>query len=98
MNHLKDPRRAPVPGSARLQAQLGPNAQPDPAGYLAIAAGSPLADVERQVILATLAGCRGNRTHAARLLAISPRSLRLKLATYSADGHPVTPPESGIRN
>jgi DNA-binding NtrC family response regulator len=86
----------PAPGAGH-DPQPNQPAFPPSSGYLAIAAGRPLAEVERQVILATLADCRGNRTHAARLLAISPRSLRQKLAGYSASGHEVPPPESGIR-
>ena len=47
--------------------------------------GSPLRDVER-LILETLAHTDGNRTVAARLLGISVRTLRNKIAEYSAEG------------
>jgi transcriptional regulator with PAS, ATPase and Fis domain len=45
-----------------------------------------LADMEKQHILAVLEQCRGNRTHAARLLDISIRTLRNKLHEYNAAG------------
>ncbi len=41
-----------------------------------------LAEVERRHILGTLAMCRYNRTHAAKLLGVSIRCLRLKLHQY----------------
>ena len=42
-----------------------------------------LAEVERRHILQTLALCKYNRTHAATLLGISIRCLRLKLHQYN---------------
>lgn len=48
--------------------------------------GSYLRDVERDLILETLAHTDGNRTVAARLLGISVRTLRNKIAEYSAEG------------
>jgi len=44
-----------------------------------------LRDVERNYILATVADCGGNRTHAAKKLKISLRSLRMKLNYYAAE-------------
>jgi two-component system response regulator FlrC len=41
-----------------------------------------LAELEKQHILAALEHCKGNRTHAARLLDISIRTLRNKLHEY----------------
>ena len=55
--------------------------------------GRTVADVERDLILDTLDHCLGNRTHAARILGISIRTLRNKLAEYIQAGLPV--PESG---
>jgi len=49
-------------------------------------AGSTVADVERRLILETLRHTRNNRTHAARLLGISIRTLRNKLAEYRQQG------------
>ena len=44
--------------------------------------GVPLAEIEKQHILASLQQCVGNRTHAARQLGISIRTLRNKLHEY----------------
>jgi DNA-binding NtrC family response regulator len=48
--------------------------------------GSPLRDVERDLVLETLANTRGNRTVSARLLGVSVRTLRNKITEYSAEG------------
>jgi two-component system response regulator FlrC len=48
-----------------------------------------LAEMEKHHILAALNRCRGNRTHAARLLGISIRTLRNKLNEYH--GHSAAP-------
>jgi DNA-binding NtrC family response regulator len=60
-----------------------------------ILVGRTLADVERHLILDTLASCFGNRTHAARILGISIRTLRNKLNEYMEAGFAV--PEPGQR-
>ncbi|MBA4224970.1 MAG: sigma-54-dependent Fis family transcriptional regulator, partial [Methylobacterium sp.] len=44
--------------------------------------GRTVADVERDLILDTLDHCLGNRTHAAKILGISIRTLRNKLSEY----------------
>lgn len=46
--------------------------------------GRSVAEVERGLILDTLSHCGGNRTHAARVLGISIRTLRNKLNEYAA--------------
>jgi Bacterial regulatory protein, Fis family len=51
-----------------------------------------LCDLERDHILRTLAECRGNRTRAAKLLGISLRCLRMKLAGYAEAGYDVPAP------
>jgi DNA-binding NtrC family response regulator len=66
----------------------------------ASAAGVPLvgktvAEVERDLIIDTLDHCLGNRTHAAKILGISIRTLRNKLKLYNDDGLEVVPPSSG---
>ncbi len=58
-----------------------------------ILVGHTIADVERHLILDTLTYCVGNRTHAARILGISIRTLRNKLNEYMEAGIPV--PEAG---
>ena len=62
----------------------GPAAQPPPGaparpGPAADGHFPTLAELERQHILAALERCKGNRTHAARILGISIRTLRNKL-------------------
>jgi DNA-binding NtrC family response regulator len=53
--------------------------------------GRTVADVERALILQTLAHCRGNRTSASTLLGISVRTMRNKLRSFIEDGIPVLP-------
>ena len=55
--------------------------------------GRTVADVERELILDTLDHCQGNRTHAARILGISIRTLRNKLNEYGTAG--IAVPEPG---
>ncbi|ACL60886.1 sigma-54-dependent transcriptional regulator [Methylobacterium nodulans] len=55
--------------------------------------GRTVAEVERDLILDTLDHCLGNRTHAARILGISIRTLRNKLNEYMQAG--ITVPEPG---
>src|SRR5918993_1001832 len=55
--------------------------------------GCTVAEVERDLILDTLDHCLGNRTHAARILGISIRTLRNKLSEYTGAG--IAVPEPG---
>jgi DNA-binding NtrC family response regulator len=48
--------------------------------------GLPIRDIERDLVLETLANTRGNRTVTARLLGVSVRTLRNKISGYSAQG------------
>lgn len=54
--------------------------------------GRTVADVERDLILDTLDHCLGNRTHAAKILGISIRTLRNKLNEYTDAGMNVPEP------
>ncbi|MCX7328076.1 MAG: sigma-54 dependent transcriptional regulator [Hyphomicrobiales bacterium] len=54
--------------------------------------GRTVADVERDLILDTLDHCLGNRTHAAKILGISIRTLRNKLNEYSSVGIAIAEP------
>ena len=56
--------------------------------------GCSLQQVERQLLLRTLAHQDGNRTRAARLLGVSVRTLRNKINEYAAGG--VAVPEPGF--
>lgn len=79
---------------------LGPAGSRDTAGRAAQTAeavtrslvGHTVADVERELILDTLDHCLGNRTHAAKILGISIRTLRNKLSEYSSAGIVVAEP------
>ena len=44
--------------------------------------GTPIEQVERGLILATLESCNGNKTAAARVLGISIRTMYYKLERY----------------
>jgi DNA-binding NtrC family response regulator len=44
-----------------------------------------LDEIERDHILQVLGNCAGNRTRAAKLLGISIRGLRMKLAAYAGE-------------
>ena len=55
----------------------------------------PLSEVEKLHILAALGHCHNNRTHAARLLGISIRTLRNKLNEYKGAGQPGLAGEDG---
>jgi DNA-binding NtrC family response regulator len=48
--------------------------------------GSPIREVERDLVLETLANTSGNRTETARLLGVSIRTLRNRITEYAADG------------
>ncbi|MEA3133344.1 MAG: hypothetical protein QOG17_1190 [Gammaproteobacteria bacterium] len=48
--------------------------------------GSTVGEIERELVLQTLAHCNGNRTRAARVLGVSVRTLRNKIRQYSAEG------------
>jgi two-component system, response regulator FlrC len=48
--------------------------------------GRTIAEVERDMIIGTLAHCHGNRTHAANMLGISIRTIRNKINEYKGEG------------
>jgi len=81
-----------TPGAAVSHVELAT------AGADGVAAlvGRRMDDVERDLILQTLAHTLGNRTHAATILGISIRALRNKLHDYAAQGALVPPPASGM--
>jgi DNA-binding NtrC family response regulator len=78
-----------VPSSVGAPSPTTPSvAGPAAAGTSASEPGKfdTLAEMERRHILAALEYCKGNRTHAARLLDISIRTLRNKLNQYQREG------------
>ena len=56
------------------------------AGGVETLIGKTISEVEQDMILNTLDHCLGNRTHAAKILGISIRTLRNKLNQYKDDG------------
>ena len=56
------------------------------AQMLRIPVGTPLADAERWMIIATLRKCEGNKTRAAALLGVSLKTLYNRLNAYRAQG------------
>jgi DNA-binding NtrC family response regulator len=58
----------------------------DPSEVMPMLIGATVHEVERELMLQTLARCDGNRTHAARVLGVSVRTMRNKIRQYSADG------------
>ena len=62
----------------------GPSVSPDRVVPLLI--GATVGEIERELVLQTLARCDGNRTRAARVLGVSVRTLRNKIRQYSAEG------------
>ena len=69
-----------VPASEIPAPSLAPNE------IVPLLIGSTVGEVERELVLHTLARCDGNRTRAARVLGLSVRTMRNKIRQYSADG------------
>ena len=57
-----------------------------PSEVVPLLIGSTVGEIERELVLQTLARCNGNRTRAARVLGVSVRTLRNKIRQYSAEG------------
>ena len=75
---------ADVIAPAHLPAGLSNVADQGPADLIRLPVGTSLADVEREVILKTLAAVDRNKTRAAELLGISVKTLYNKLNQYGA--------------
>jgi len=65
-----------------VNGEVGESASMNPEDSLVLKIGTPMADVERELILKTLEQCEGNRTVAARILGIGLRTLQRKLKEY----------------
>lgn len=74
-----------APAPAVAQASGSPSVS-GPVASAGDATPLPLDEIEKQHILSTLENTSGNRTQAAKLLGISIRTLRNKLALYRKDG------------
>ncbi len=53
--------------------------------------GRTLAEVERSLILDTLSACQWNRTHAAKILGVSIRTMRNRLRQFASEGLNILP-------
>ena len=73
-----------VPSQASAPRVPAPSLAPNEIVPLLI--GATVGEVERELVLQTLARCAGNRTRAARVLGVSVRTLRNKIRQYTADG------------
>jgi len=72
-------KQDPLPEFALSQPPRDPAKMAEGSISLASMVGKPLADVEWLFIVATLRRCQGNRTHSAKMLGISLRTLRNRL-------------------
>jgi DNA-binding NtrC family response regulator len=57
----------------------------DEGEWLRFAVGTPLAEMERQTIFATLEHCGGNKKQAAEVLGVRLKTLYNRLTGYGAD-------------
>lgn len=64
----------------------GSGAKKSNGNFVTVGVGTTVADMEKKLILRTLDCCDDNRTHAAKLLGISVRTLRNKLKEYAIGG------------
>ncbi|MEH2587914.1 helix-turn-helix domain-containing protein [Bradyrhizobium sp. AZCC 1721] len=71
----------PVP-----EIPLSVSPTPSPHEVVPMLIGSTVEAIERELVLQTLARCHGNRTHAARVLGLSVRTMRNKIRQYASDG------------
>ncbi|KMO40511.1 ATPase AAA [Methylobacterium variabile] len=85
---IRSPEGEALSGPATAAARAVQAAEAVTRGFV----GRSLAEVERDLILDTLDHCLGNRTHAAKILGISIRTLRNKLNEYTGAGIPVAEP------
>ena len=69
---------------------LSDSRPPSPHEIVPMLIGSTVEAIERELVLQTLARCHGNRTHAARLLGLSVRTMRNKIRQYGTDGTDIT--------
>ena len=82
-----------TPSSAEQPGVITARVLADPFGHVLMVqvedSGPGIPEGERELVLQTLARFDGNRTHAARVLGLSVRTLRNKIRQYSAEGNDV---------
>ncbi len=81
-----------------LPPAVRPTIRTDPRkeGFLMVAVGTPLDEVEKAVILETLAACGDNKTRAAAVLGISAKTLHSKLKRYGLREERTTEARPGV--
>jgi DNA-binding NtrC family response regulator len=79
-------REVPMANEPAIHAPDIPASSLTPTEIVPLLIGSTVGEVERELVLQTLARCDGNRTRAARVLGLSIRTLRNKIRLYSTDG------------
>ena len=77
----------PAPEIPRSDSQT-----PSPHEIVPMLIGSTIEAIERELVLQTLARFDGNRTHAARVLGLSVRTMRNKIRQYATDGRDIPAP------
>lgn len=77
----------PAPEIPRSDSQT-----PSPHEIVPMLIGSTIEAIERELVLQTLARFDGNRTHAARVLGLSVRTMRNKIRQYATDGIDIPAP------
>ncbi len=78
--------QVPFQVSSQLPAPAIPAPSLAPNEIVPLLIGATVGEIERELVLQTLARCGGNRTRAARVLGVSVRTLRNKIRQYTADG------------
>jgi DNA-binding NtrC family response regulator len=84
-------------GDEWLELDSARGARREVGQYLSVRVGSPLADVERSLIFATLEHYGGHKERTAAALGVSLKTLYNRLKEYSSDGHP-TPEGTPVSN
>jgi DNA-binding NtrC family response regulator len=79
-------REVPMAYDSTTHALESPAPSLRPNEIVPLLIGSTVGEIERELVLQTLARCDGNRTRAARVLGVSVRTLRNKIRLYSTDG------------
>ncbi len=80
------PYQAPFQVPSQILAPPAPAPSLAPNEVVPLLIGATVGEVERELVLQTLARCGGNRTRAARVLGVSVRTLRNKIRQYTAEG------------
>ncbi|MCC4242820.1 sigma-54-dependent transcriptional regulator [Stappia indica] len=83
---IRMPDGSPIAPGRSADARLAADVAATAEAVSRALVGRTVADVERDLILDTLDHCLGNRTHAAKILGISIRTLRNKLNQYTDEG------------